>query len=220
MSSAHDFVPTALFDDDIEFESIDPSTVSPNDIDPRERALVANAVETRQREFAAGRLCARRALTRLEVPSAPLLADADRMPRWPDGFTGTISHVHDFCGVAVARRSHVSGLGFDVEPALDLPRDAWRIVLTNDERTSLNALPEFDRGVRGRLIFSAKEAFYKCYRGAGGGWLDFNEVDLRLSADSDNLELCVQKQLGVNTVRFEGRYAITPRFIFTAFTAR
>lgn len=220
VSSADEVVPAGLFDDHIEFESIDPSTVSLNDIDPRERALVANAVETRQREFAAGRVCARRALSRFDAPEAPLLADADRIPRWPEGFVGTISHVHDFCGVAVGRRARLAGVGFDIEPSLALPADAWRIVLTDDERASLSALPDRDRGVRARLIFSAKEAFYKCYRSAGGGWLDFSDVELRLTPDSDDIDLRVKKQLGVNAPRIEGRYAITPRFIFTAFTAR
>ena len=220
-AAADDIFPPGLFDGDVQFESVDPSTVSLLDIDPRERAFIAHALETRQREFTAGRICARRALSRLGAPPEPLLADADRMPLWPDGFVGTISHVHDFCGVAVARRSSVAGLGFDVEPALELPSDAWRVVLTEDERARLNALPQRERGVTARLVFSAKEAFYKCYRSAGGGWLDFDEVDLHLTPDSDAvIELRGTKSPVVDGLCIEGRYAITRRFIFTAFIAR
>jgi 4'-phosphopantetheinyl transferase EntD len=215
-----DSVPAGLFDDDVEFESIDPTGVSLNDIHPRERMLVATAVDSRQREFAAGRICARRALGRLGASDAPLLADSDRMPIWPDGFAGSISHVSNMCGAAVTRRPERAGVGFDIEYAEPLPTDAWRIVLTENERSTLSTLDEHERGIRARLIFSAKESFYKCYRGTGGGWLDFDEVELRLTARSDDIELVLHRQLGGNVLQVEGRYAITPRFIYTAFVAR
>ena len=219
-SPRDDQLPRDLFDNDIEVETVDPSHVSLNDIDPRERSLVANAVDSRQREFAAGRLCVRRALARLRVPDSPLLADADRLPRWPDEIAGSISHVSDMCGAVVARRPAVVGLGFDIESALDLPPDSWRIVLTDGEREMLNRFSRSERGLQARLLFSAKEAFYKCYRSAGGGWLDFNEVELRPTPSSDDMELRVEKPLAMSGLGVEGRYALTPRFIYTAFTAR
>ena len=211
--------PKNLLGAGVELESIDPSHVSIDDIDPRERALVANAVATRRREFAAGRLCARRALRRLGIPDAPLLAGPDRVPRWPDGIVGSISHVADMCAAVVARASDAAGIGLDIEHALDLPADAWKVVLTEHERLALSAYAERERGLRARLGFSAKEAFYKCYRSAGGGWLDFSDVELRLTPDSDDIELRVSK-LDESALRFDGRYALTPRFIYTAFTAR
>jgi 4'-phosphopantetheinyl transferase EntD len=84
----------------------------------------------------------------------------------------------------------------------------------------LSEFPESERGVRARLIFSAKESFYKCHRSGGGGWLDFSDVELRLTPGSEDAELRVEKRLWMSGSKVEGRYAITPRFIFTAFTAR
>jgi 4'-phosphopantetheinyl transferase EntD len=209
-----------LFGRGVEFELVDPSAVSLADIDPLESRIVANAVASRQRQFAAGRLGARRLLARLGLSAAPLLADADRLPCWPEGIVGSISHVDELCGVVVARRADVAGVGFDIEHALDLPADAWRVVLTEGERAMLARVPEHERGVRARLIFSAKESFYKCYRSGGGGWLDFSEVELRPVPDTDDIEVRVRKHLWMSAANVEGRYAVTPRFIFTAFIAR
>lgn len=220
LSTHDDCVPKGLFDDDVVVESVDPSLVSLDNIDPQERQLVVSAIESRQREFAAGRLCARRAHTRLGISDKPVLADADRQPRWPEGIAGSISHVSGICGVAVARRAHVAGIGLDIELSIDLPADASQIVLTEWERSMLSLFSERERGRRARLVFSAKEAFYKCYRSAGGGWLDFHEVELRSTPDADEIELRLAKSRHMNAVRIDGRYALTPRFIFTAFTAR
>jgi len=45
------------------------------DLLPAERAQVSNAVTKRVREFAAGRQCARKAMSRLGVSMGPLLND-------------------------------------------------------------------------------------------------------------------------------------------------
>ncbi len=82
---------------------------------PEEADFIANAVEKRRLEFACGRHFARRALRALGVPDGPLLADVDRMPRWPGGFTGSITHTNHYCAVAVARNTEVAAIGIDVE---------------------------------------------------------------------------------------------------------
>jgi 4'-phosphopantetheinyl transferase EntD len=211
-------IPPTLFPAEIVLEQMNPAVASVREIHPAESALVAHAVDARQREFAAGRLCARRALERLGIRAGPLLAEADRRPAWPAGIAGSISHTDGVCGVAVARRGAVTGVGFDVEPATTLPADVWEAVLTEAERRQLRDFPEPDQSIRARLLFSAKEAFYKCYCSAGGGWLDFHDLEIRLTPGSEVLEVSARKALWERAPNVEGRYALTSRFIFTAFT--
>ena len=211
-------IPPALFPAEIVLEQMNPTVASVTEIHPAESALVAHAVDVRQREFAAGRLCARRALERLGIRAGPLLAEADRRPAWPADIAGSISHTDGVCGVAVARRGMVIGIGFDAEPATAFPSDAWDTALTDAERRQLRDFPEPDRGIRARLLFSAKEAFYKCYCSAGGGWLDFHDLEIRLTPTSDVLEVNARKPLWERARTVSGRYALTSRFIFTAFT--
>lgn len=213
-------VPPSLFPANVVVEQMDPALASTAELHPAESSLVAHAVDIRQREFAAGRLCARRALGRLGVPVAPLLAQADRRPAWPSGIVGSISHTLGVCAVAVARTDEVAGIGFDVEPASALPLDVWKTVLTDAEREQLRDYDKPDRSIRARLVFSAKEAFYKCYRSAGGDWLDFHDLEMRQTPASDDMELRSRKPLWERAPLVEGRYALTPQFIFTAFTAR
>ena len=85
-----------------------------DDLHPEERSAVADAIESRRREFAAGRALARRQLARLGVDPGPIPARADRTPIWPEGVVGSISHCADLCAVVVARADAFRSLGLDV----------------------------------------------------------------------------------------------------------
>ena len=50
---------------------------------PEEAAFLGRAVPKRVREFAAGRLCARRALAQFGISDFPLRVAADRQAVWP-----------------------------------------------------------------------------------------------------------------------------------------
>jgi len=143
-----------------------------------EAALVAGAVESRRREFVAGRLCARRALAELGIQDFPLLASPDRAPIWPGAIVGSITHTvaagEGYCAVAVAHRRLVAGVGLDAEPRAALPRDLWSCVLDADEQRT--AWTTSDPGVWARLVFSAKEAVYKAVYPLCGRFLDFCDV--------------------------------------------
>lgn len=209
----------SLFPDGVVFEQANPAHVSVDALDPSESRLIDNAVEARRREFAAGRLCAHRALERLGIPSSPLLSGPDRAPLWPDNIRGSISHTHDFCGAAVARVGDIAGIGFDVEPAEDLPAEVWTRILTEGERVALGLSLRDSRGIRARLAFSLKEAFYKCHRSVGGGWLDFHDVELRM-AGGEFVGLTTRTGLEAPVFGIEGRYVVTSCHVLTVFTAR
>ena len=147
---------------------------------PEERALVSSAVPKRQREFATGRRTARELVASLGVAAGPLLRGADRAPAWPAGVVGSISHCDDVCAVAVARAADVAGVGVDVEPDLPLERALWSRLCTPGELAALaGAGPPDEPGRTVRLLFSAKEAFYKSVSATVRRVLGFQEVELQ-----------------------------------------
>jgi 4'-phosphopantetheinyl transferase EntD len=148
-----------------------------------ERAAVANAVPKRIAEFAAGRLCARAALSELGHPNVALPRGPDRRPHWPDGIVGSITHTDTYCAAAVARRADVAGIGIDAETLGRVDDALLPRICTGDEQARLAALSASERAIAATLIFSAKEAFYKCHVGAGGGALGFHDVALDYDSD-------------------------------------
>lgn len=134
----------------------------------------------RRAEFAAGRLCAARAMRLLDE----CLADGvgvndDRSPRWPAGVVGSITHTDGFAAAAVAKRSVVRGLGIDSEivqsgGALEAVK---RLAPTNLEKDLISRL-ELPWPRAFFLLFSAKESIYKCLNPIVGIPFDFPSVSL------------------------------------------
>ncbi|GAB3946415.1 hypothetical protein GCM10027614_39920 [Micromonospora vulcania] len=73
--------------------------------------LGERAVESRRRDFTAGRVCARRAMADLGLPASAVPAAADRAPVWPAGVVGAITHTTGYCAAPprAATRSGPSG---------------------------------------------------------------------------------------------------------------
>lgn len=126
-----------------------------------ERRLMRRMGPSRRREFSWGRVAARRALAEIGVVASALLPDTDRVPDWPRGIAGSISHSGCICGAAVAR-GPVS-LGLDIETGEMLNRDLWEEVLTQNELAQLSALPAENRPTAALMRFTAKEAVFKAH---------------------------------------------------------
>ncbi|MFM9994461.1 MAG: 4'-phosphopantetheinyl transferase [Phycisphaerales bacterium] len=151
----------------------------PSSLLTAECAAVASAVPTRRAEFAAGRALARRLLARLGIEHAVLPVGSDRAPIWPEGITGSISHAQGLCVAAVARRADVAALGIDTEPAEPLDEELWPTIAAPDELDRLRSLSPDERGLHARLLFSAKEAVYKCQFPHWRAPLEFTHVSIR-----------------------------------------
>lgn len=148
---------------------------------PGEEAAVAGAVPGRAREFAAGRVAARRAMREIGVADRPVPAGADRAPIWPEGVVGSISHSAEHCVAAVAAADAWASVGIDVEPDAPLEETLWESVLRPEELAWLEANPAERRGRLARLIFSAKEAAYKCQYPLTRTLLDFDDVAIGIA---------------------------------------
>jgi 4'-phosphopantetheinyl transferase EntD len=148
---------------------------------PGEEELVKNAVLKRKLEFANGRACARAALAHFGVTPQPLLALPSRELRWPMGFIGSVTHTSRLCAAAAGRASDYDGLGLDAEPALPLPENLLSRVCSVDELEAAETFHVLSPHVCARLIFSAKEAAYKCQFPSSGAFLGFDDVAIELS---------------------------------------
>lgn len=159
-----------------------------------EAALVEKAVLRRRRQFAAGRVLGRELMERLGIATGPLLRGEDRVPLWPAGVVGSLSHTEDVVMVAVAgggvdgEASAVRALGLDVEADVPLEEELRASVLTERELAWLDEQPQAERGALAKLVFSAKEAVYKAQYTFSRTMLDFHEVELVVLPDAPVFE--------------------------------
>jgi 4'-phosphopantetheinyl transferase EntD len=192
-------------------------------LEAEKMCLGTAAVEKRIREFAAGRHCARKALALLGVPEGPILRGRDREPLWPAGIVGSITHCDGYCASAVAKNADLAALGIDAEKNEPLPSGVESLVATEEETIQFRQAGS--HGIHwDKLVFSAKESFFKAWFPVTRKWLEFKDVEAffdldqrtfriqrgRLSAgswaDSQNLSLA----------RLEGRYLIAGQLMLTS----
>lgn len=153
----------------------------PVDVYPEEQAYVADAVESRRREFATVRLCARDALAQLGGPTVAIPPAADRSPRWPPGFVGSMTHCEGFRGAAVARDADILGVGIDAEPDSPLPAELHAMVASPQELAALRALRLTGHLLNWeRLLFSCKESVFKAWYPLTRRWLNFDDAEVSI----------------------------------------
>jgi 4'-phosphopantetheinyl transferase EntD len=145
---------------------------------PAEAACLGRSAPARAREFAAGRLCARRALAELGVADFALVAAPDRQPVWPHWVVGSITHTTGLCAAAVAPAGRFLGLGVDTEIVGRVTAQLWPKICVPAERAWIGSLPLAQRPAAATLVFAAKEAFYKCQSPLTGEWLGFKDLHI------------------------------------------
>jgi 4'-phosphopantetheinyl transferase EntD len=200
------------------FATTGSSAAEEAELHPEEAACIARAGAKRRREFAAGRELARRAFAQLGIEGFALLSDSDRVPRWPDGVVGSISHCTGCCAVAVARRGRILSLGLDVERAGRLEHELMARICTPGEIERARALPPPSGVDWGKLVFSAKESAYKCYFPLARKLLGFQDMEIEFSADATRFQARLLREDaprpgGVSC--FAGRAAWTPDFVLS-----
>lgn len=159
----------------------DPRAVEPGlGLFPEEAQSIAHAVDSRRRQFTAGRLLARRAWQELGVAPSPLLNDEQRVPVWPAGIVGSITHTHGWCGAVVARAAELGSVGADVEAASALAPELWQRVCRPEERDFLGRHEAQLAGLLAKAIFSAKESIYKALYPTVRVFLDFQSMHIEL----------------------------------------
>ncbi|MEU4932398.1 4'-phosphopantetheinyl transferase superfamily protein [Streptomyces yokosukanensis] len=155
---------------------------------PEEAALVATATEGRREEFTTVRGCARRAMTDLGLPPAPVLSGRRNVPQWPVGVVGSMTHCAGYRAAALARDTDLVAVGIDAEPNRPLPQGVLEtIALPGELAWARSPVAGAERVCRDRLLFSAKEAVYKTWFPLVGTELDFQDARLSVRTDADSL---------------------------------
>lgn len=148
--------------------------------DEWEAAPVSGAVPMRQAEYLTGRSLARAALASLGCPPSSIPADAERVPVWPMGYLGSISHADGLCIAHVGRTASLTGIGIDFERAGAVPAAIGSDLMSCPEALSLEQEVDdaFDVPT---LAFVIKEAFFKAVFPTDRVLFGFTDVVARVS---------------------------------------
>ena len=186
---------------------------------PAERACVDKAIAKRKLEFQAGRAAARVALRALGVEGFDLLPGDDRAPRWPPGIVGSITHTASHCAVAVARVGDILAIGIDVERNDPLTPGLVPRICSASEEQRLQSLPGATPLVWAKLIFSAKEAFFKAYYPETGKYIGFHDAEVEIQHDQGKFRIALTGESAppfFGRRHASGRFAVGQGYIFTS----
>jgi 4'-phosphopantetheinyl transferase EntD len=186
---------------------------------PEEAAQLGRAIPQRAQEFAAGRLCARRAMAEFGIFEFPIRVGDERQPLWPDCLAGSITHTAGFCAAAVALRRRVGALGLDSEVVGDIKVEIWPRICVPIEIAWVRSLAAAEQAAAVTLIFSAKEAFYKCQYPVVRERLNFRDVSIEAAAwgasegvflvhPTRSIAIAAHRSLPI-----QGRYLFHERFV-------
>ena len=134
----------------------------------------------RRAEFLAGRLCAQRALLRLQGRVSVPSIGPDRAPLWPNGAVGSITHSDNWAAALVAKQAQFFGVGIDMERYLS-NEDGQKLagaLLTANERERLNGLTVEQFALMVTVIFSLKESLFKALYPLVGKHFYFEDAEL------------------------------------------
>jgi len=180
----------------------------------------ARAVLSRQADFVAGRVAAREAMRKLDMPISSVGVTEQREPVWPVGVVGSITHTGNFVCAAVARTIDYQGIGIDAEFIIDgkkLP-GVSKLVCTHKE-TALFKKSSFSDAEITTLCFSAKESIYKCLHPLIGRFMDFKDLEI-VGVDQSRKTFEVRvidasEFGGYSGLFFGGRYTFVNGLVFT-----
>ena len=151
---------------------------------PEEGKHLSKAVLKRRNEFITGRRCARAALERIGVESCALAPDENRVPKWPTGIVGSISHSGGLCCAVAAHSVKMAYLGVDVETTTRISCGVIKRVVHPLEANFVG-----DDQARGSLIFSAKESFFKAQFPTWKAWPNFDDLAFHVDTSIGQLKV-------------------------------
>jgi enterobactin synthetase component D len=175
----------------------------------------------REREFAAGRRCAARALRQAGAANVVVGVGPQRRPIWPPGFVGSITHTAAFAWAVAASTDFLRSVGIDSEPIFDQAsmRDAARLALDEHEWQLAEGGKET---LLATIVFSGKESLFKCLNPCVGEFFEFADVRVErlagFAADRGTFEMRLLRSLGEfpRGRRFAGRYMLSNDHVHTA----
>jgi enterobactin synthetase component D len=146
---------------------------------------LGNAAFKRKAEFLAGRHCARQAMQKLapRQPAPDIPITAAGLPSWPDGIVGSITHAGGFVSAAVALSKDAISIGIDCESRMtrEIALEIAALVATPSELAAAMAQTRLQENDALTLLFSAKEAVFKCFYPLTGLFFSFLDVEVSVA---------------------------------------
>ena len=142
-----------------------------------EMAAFAGSVTKVRRASGAARIVARQLMSRFGHKPQAIRKSTGGMPLWPGDIVGSLAHDARVAVAAMAAQRDFLGIGIDVEPAEPIDPDLLSMIATPAELAAAPAEP-----IRGRLLFSIKEAVYKAVYPLDGRFLDHHDVEVSVAA--------------------------------------
>jgi 4'-phosphopantetheinyl transferase EntD len=165
---------------------------------------IHNAVGKRKREFTAGRICARKALEKLNRSPCSIPVGSTREPLWPQGVAGSITHDGNHCVACVANRDIIPYLGIDLAVREPLDRNLIPLICTKDDIENIKNVGEsnFETDPY-KLIFSIKESVYKCLFPVVQQIFDFQDVSVHMKSKSGTTSIILLNNQLFSTLDLE-----------------
>jgi enterobactin synthetase component D len=180
-------------------------------------SFLRNAAIKRKAEYFAGRYCARMLIKDKFIYS---VSDAyPRVPVWPDGWCGSISHTDRYAMVVTASQASGISVGVDIENKnLESALEAQQVFAAPEERAFLlNTKLPYALGLL--ILFSAKESLYKLLWSKVKRNMGFTSAKIvGLDEEKQGFTLALTESLtsalGAG-VKFDGKYAFYKGVIIT-----
>ena len=179
---------------------------------------IHNAVQQRIQEFTAGRICARKALLKLNHSPCSIPVGPTREPRWPHSIAGSITHDGDKCVACVANREVTPSLGIDLTAVEPLDRDLIRLICTEEDIKNIEIFGESNFEVDPyKLIFTIKESVYKCLFPKVQRIFDFQDVSVSIDSLSRTASITLLNKQLFSTLDLElkTRFCIIDDSVFS-----
>lgn len=172
---------------------------------PSEEAEFARTLRAyRQVSFVGGRIALRHAAAQLGLDPPPILPDGRGAPALPASIAGSISHKRTMA-VGMVGQARNGTLGVDLEDYAPARLSIAGSVLTPEELTVVEALPEDRRWISLLTRFSIKESVYKAIDPYVHRYVGFHEAIVEPDLEgSARVTLRLEKQEG--PFRVDARY--------------
>ncbi|MBI1425209.1 MAG: 4'-phosphopantetheinyl transferase superfamily protein [Gammaproteobacteria bacterium] len=181
-----------------------------------EGLLIENAINKRINEFSTGRYCAHRALQHFGIENYPVLKGEQREPVWPEQIVGSITHCHDIAGAVVAEKANAKSIGLDIENIKSLNPNIIRHVCVEEEARWLTELDASQQNLALLVIFSLKEAVFKCIYQATQLQLRFKQCRILpdLASGSVDVQL-ISSDLCLQPGELQLRFAVDQTHVYS-----
>jgi 4'-phosphopantetheinyl transferase EntD len=180
---------------------------------------IKGSVAKRQCEYFAGRFCAQQALKKLNINHSVSKGKLG-MPIWPADIQGSISHAHPMAAAIVTNQKNYY-LGLDIEKVIESEEELSSIislVCNLDEFHQLTKICPLSNFQLATLIFSAKEAFYKCLCPIVKFFFDFSFASIiEINIENQELKILVEKNISSQIEKgaiFTVKFFIEKEYVF------